>query len=100
MSNVETKEYATMLVQRCGKVVTMNGYRSDNITGETELFTLDERFRPPNQIRGLCNIGTNAYSMNTVAMIVVNGNGTVVVRPINQSYTYTAMFTSLSWMTN
>lgn len=66
------------------------------IQGYTLLFTLPEEYRPKITVRGLCNLGDNAYSVNSVAYITVGVSGDVYVQAKDNN-TYTVCYTSLAW---
>ena len=85
-----------MLIARNGRTVTLNGYFVATIQGATTLFQIDEEFRPLTDVRGICNVGPNAYSVNTMAYVSVGRTGNVQVNPPN-SNSYSVAFMSLAW---
>lgn len=86
-----------MIVTKSGKVVSLNGYRAQTIQGNTILFTLDEEYRPPVDIRALCSVGANAYAVGSVAYLSVGKTGNVSVTPSDNN-TYSVCFASITWV--
>ena len=91
---------ATLYARRNGRTVTINGY-VDNLsfTSGTAL-TLgtinDEIGKPVQQIRALCNIGSNAYSIGEIAYLTVGTDGQLKVTPKTYSGTG-AVFLSFAY---
>ena len=73
----------TMYAKRAGRVVTINGYM-DNIsftanTGVT-IGTIDDSIgKPPQQVRAVCNVGSNAYSVGKQGYVTIQTDGNIRV---------------------
>jgi hypothetical protein len=93
-----TATYGQLVAARSGNVVTLNGYNTTSINGETTVCTIAAAFRPGDTIRALCNVGSNAFSVDTLAYVCVRTDGVVNVTPQNSSGTYSTCYMSLSWI--
>lgn len=102
-TTVETQTYGEFKIRKYGKVVVANGYVTNlAITGSsTNLpFTINPQFRPTEGIRTIANIGTNAYSVNTIAYVTITTAGVISVSPPSGSTgnTYTTFYGNFSWI--
>lgn len=82
---------------RSGNVVTLNGYWSGTIKGQTIICSLSPVYRPGDTIRAICNVGSNAYSVGDLSYVSVATDGGVTLIPKDSSKTYSMCYMSLSW---
>lgn len=101
-SSIEVKETTvsgSLKARKFGKVVCLNGYAQVSISGQTVIGdALPQEYRPYDYIRGICNVGPNAYSANKIAYVAVGStSGQVQVTPPD-SGSYSSVYMSLSWV--
>lgn len=91
---------ATLYARRNGRTVTINGYVDNLLFTSGTALTLgtinNEIGKPVQQIRALCNIGSNAYSVGEVAYLTVGTDGQLKVTPKTYSGTG-AVFLSFAY---
>lgn len=91
----------TLYARRCGRVVTVNGYM-DNIsfTANTAVTigTIDSSIGiPPNQVRAVCNVGSNAYSVGKQGYVTISSTDGQI--KVTSEYSGTgAVYFSLSYI--
>ena len=91
----------TLYARRCGHVVTVNGYM-DNIsfTANTAVTigTIDSSIGiPPNQVRAVCNVGSNAYSVGKQGYVTISSTDGQI--KVTSEYSGTgAVYFSLSYI--